>query len=1159
MKHTNTPGILSRSKTQRVKNARWASAILISSAVLGATAGAQSLTQGAIEGTVFDATNAVVPNATVTIHNNGTNADQTLTTDGAGYYKQVLLPPGVYTVTIKAAGFGDVRSGTVVVSVNEVTEVSPHLQLGAEAQVVEVTSEPPAIKFDTPAYGGQLDNREIENIPINNRRWSSLALLTPGTSNDAQGFGLIAFRAIQPQLNNVQIDGVDDNQAFYGEERGRTRAGYSTAQIAVQEFQVNTGVYSAEFGRAVGGVINSITKSGTNAFHGEAYFYHRDSQWGAQNPYTYRVAFDPTAGAATRIPFKATDKRNQYGFGVGGPLIKDKLFGFYAFDKFQRNFPGTGTAVALSFFNRLNVADAKTLATSIYNATGNPNYNPALASSIPQAQAIYNSYIGVANTSLGQQPRTGGQVINTPRLDYQLTPNNRITLLYHRLRWDSPGGVQTQANVFYARDGFAQDFVKLDYGVARLVSVVRSNITNELRYQYGRELNDESALPNTGFTSQLLTNGTGISPQVNLNNGSQGFIAGQPYYAFRPALPDERKWQVGDTAIVQLGRHAVKFGEDIVHNYDLQATTGFSGYSPNGTFNYTSILGSARDVLTRAGVVNGNSTTLGQASLNSGGGGCGTGAGATYKPLGCYSYYRQTISPTPFSTTNTGGQAYDLATVDYGFFVQDDWKATPRLTLNLGARYDYESIPDQQSQLIASNNPGSNSHISDKNNIGPRVGFAYDPYGKGETVVRGGFGMYYGRIPNVNLLSARFNSGSANGQLGYNFSSPSIAGAPLFSQRPADSTIRNSGLSPDITNISPSLKNPYTEEFDLAVQQNLGINTVLSITYLGALGRELPNSLNLNLNPANAYVANYTVTAAAGQTTCGPVACGTVLQEKVYGQRAVGQTTAATLNPAYGNIFTGVSNINSNYHALAVDVTHRAGKFITYDAAYTWSHALDYNQSEVTGFSFNGFFDPFGNGRANYGNSFLNVRHRAVGWAIFNVPGLSGHGLATYATNGWSIKPAFQMQSGLPYSANVNGTTAPSQCTAAGCLQATNSGLSGLGVSYIPQLGRNNFQYPRDILLDLRIQKDIRLSEKFNFQLLVEAFNLANHQNVTSLVSTAYNLTNGTTPATSGTAPTGTLTYQPLNATGGFGFTNSANSNFAYSPRNVQIGGRLFF
>jgi hypothetical protein len=1132
-------------------------ALLLAVAMLATGAArAQSLTQGSISGTVFDTTDAAVPGAAVTVHNNGTNADLTLTTDSGGYYKAPLLPPGTYTVVVRATGFSEVRSSNVTVSVGNVTEVSPHLATGSEAQIVEVTAQAPVIKFDTPSFGGELSNTEIENIPINNRRWSSLTLLTPGTTNDASGFGLIAFRAIQPQLNNVQIDGTDDNQVFYGEERGRTRAGYSTAQIAVREFQVNTGVYSAEFGRAVGGVINSVTKSGTNQIHGEAYFYHRDSDWGAFNDYTYNVAFNPAAGTAVKVPFKAPDRRDQYGFGIGGPIIKDKLFGFYAFDQYKRDFPGTGTAVALSFYSPLSTADGTTLANSIYYATGNTNYsvvaNPTTA--VPLAQAAYNNYISAANSDLGSVPRIGDQTINTPKLDYQVNSRNRLTLLYHRLRWDSPGGVQTQQNVFYAKEGFATDFVKLDYGVARLVTTIGSNTTNELRYQYGRELNDEGSLPNNQFTNQLLTNGTGIAPQVNLNNGSQGFIAGQPYYAFRPALPDERKWQIGDTAITQLGRHAVKAGLDIVHNYDLQATIGGSGYSPNGTFNYTSILGSARDVLTRPGVLTGNSAVLGQATLTGGGGGCGTGTTpGTYTPLGCYSYYRQTLSSTSFSASNIGGTPFDTATVDYGFFVQDDWKAMSNLTLNLGVRYDYESIPNAPAALVQANNPGSTQSVSDKNNIAPRIGFSYDPFGIGKTVVRGGFGMYYGRIPNVAILNARLVTGSPNGQLGYNFSAPNIAGAPLFSLRPTDAAIRASGLSPDIQNIGPNFQNPYTEEFDLAVQQNIGLNTVLSLTYLGALGRELPNSINLNLNPAKAYTVSYTV-APGTNGSCGTLTCGSVIQSKVYGQRINGQTTAATLNPAYGNIYTGLSNINSNYHGLSVDVTKRAGKYISYDATYTWSHALDYNQSSVTGFSFNGFYDPFGNGRANYGNSYLNVRHRATGWAIFNVPGISGHSPLTYVTNGWSIKPAFQMQSGLPYSANVNGTTAPSQCAVAGCLQATASGLSGLGVSYIPQVGRNTLTYPRDIVLDLRLQKDFRLTEKVSFQVIGEAFNVANHQNITSVVTTAYNLT---VPETQN--GTGTLTYQPLTATGGLGFINSSNSNFAYSPRNIQIGGRLFF
>ena len=1087
---------------------------------LTALASAQSTTQGAIAGTIFDATDAAVANAEIVVHNDGTNADVSIKSDGGGIFKSPQLAPGTYTVTITAAGFNTERSSNVIVQVGQTTDLNPHLQIGGGSQVVDVTAGADVIKFDTPAYGDQLSNTEIENIPINNRRWSSLSLLTPGVTNDSQGFGLISFRAIQPQLNNVQIDGADDNQVFYGEERGRTRAGYSTAQVGIREFQINTGVYSAEFGRAVGGVINSVTKSGTNQLHGEAYFYHRDQQWSASNQFTSTIAYNPTTGTASKIFFKPKDKRNQYGFGIGGPLVKDKLFFFYAFDQFRRVFPGTGSAASASFYSPLTAAQSATLATSIQNGTG-------VATTAAQASTSYNNLIAAANTDLGTTPRIGFQIINTPKIDYQLNSKNVVSLLYHRLRWDSPGGVQTQSNVFYGKEGFAQDFVKLDYTLAKLDTTISSNITNELRYQYGRELNDESALPNGSFVNKYLT-ANGNTPQVNLNNGSQGFIAGQPYYAFRPALPDERKWQIGDTAFAQYGRHGVRVGLDIVHNYDLQNTLGYSGYSPNGTYNYTSVLAFAQDALSGVG------------------GGCGTAKAGVYTPAGCYSYFHQTV----------GGTTFDLATVDYGFFAQDDWKLSPRLTLNLGVRYDYESIPGQQANLVVANFAPSANKISDKNNISPRIGFAYDPYGLGKTVVRGGFGIYYGRIPNVNILGARFASGASAGQLSYNIPSPTAAGAPLLPNLPANFT----GQTPDIQYIDSHFQNPYTEQFDLAVQQDLGWGTVLSVSYLGALGRELPNSLNLNVNPANAYTVNYTVVAGA-DGTCGPLTCGAVIPVKAYGQRRVGSSASVNLNPAYGAVYAGVSNVNSNYNAATVGVTKRANKFVSFDINYTWSHALDYNQTSVTGFSSNNFFDPYGNSRANYGNSYLNVRHRAVGWAILNLPGTTGHRFIDGATNGWSLKPAIQVQSGLPYSATVNGTTAPAQCTATGCLQAVNSGLSGLAlpINYLPAVGRNTYTYPRDLVIDVRIQKDFKLNERFNLQFIGESFNVANFQNITSLVTTAYNVASTSNATTS----SGTLTYQPFTrgtaGNSGFGAVNSVNSNFAYSPRNIQAGARLFF
>ena len=206
---------------------------------------AQTTTQGAIKGTVFDATNAVIPNAKIVIHNSANDAEKTLTSNNSGFFTAPQLPAGNYTVIISAPGFAEQRSNNVIVEVNEATEVSPHLTTGAESTVVEVTSEAPVLNLDSAEYGGHLTNVEIENIPVNNRRWSTLALLTPGVVVDTSGFGLLSFHAISPLLNNVEIDGADDNQAFFSEERGRTRVGYSTSQAAVREFQVNSADYSA--------------------------------------------------------------------------------------------------------------------------------------------------------------------------------------------------------------------------------------------------------------------------------------------------------------------------------------------------------------------------------------------------------------------------------------------------------------------------------------------------------------------------------------------------------------------------------------------------------------------------------------------------------------------------------------------------------------------------------------------------------------------------------------------------------------------------------------------------------------------------------------------------------------------------------------------------
>ncbi len=363
-----------------------------------------------------------------------------------------------------------------------------------------------------------------------------------------------------------------------------------------------------------------------------------------------------------------------------------------------------------------------------------------------------------------------------------------------------------------------------------------------------------------------------------------------------------------------------------------------------------------------------------------------------------------------------------------------------------------------------------------------------------------------------------------------------------------------SGGSASVEFFAPNFQNPYTEQFDLAFQQDLGFRNVLSVSYLGALGRELPNYINVNLDPTKSYNVAYTV-APGTNGTCGPLACGTSYNVKTYAgttctNAACTTTTPNTLNPAYSAITESFSNINSAFHGLTVDITNRANKYVTFDANYTFSHALDFSQNASTSPGTNNWVDPFGNQRLNYGNSNQNVRNRAVGWANLQAPGLRGHGPLTYITNGWSLKPYVQIQNGLPYSLLSSGTAA-AQCSSAlanqiGCFKAASSGITGTGATaYLPFFGRNTQQQPRTIEIDMRAQKTFNFFEHYNLEVFGEAFNLANHQNVTGVNSTGYAIT--------GTGA-GTLTYQS-----NFGTTSTANTNYAYGPRVIQIGARVAF
>jgi len=1057
---------------------------------------AQSTTEGAVAGTVYDVQGAVVPDATVTVRNIGTNAQQTVTADGSGYFRVIRLQPAVYEVTVAASGFAPFKVTSVTVNVGTITEISPRLKPAGSTETVEVLGEAPQINTSSAEFAPVVNEVQIQNLPINGSRWSNFVMLTPGIVSDSSGFGMVSVRGMSTLQNNNTIDGADNNQAFFAEERGRTRAGYSTPKAAIQEFQVNTSGYSAEYGRAAGGVFNVVSKSGTNTLHGEAYFYDRDNAWGAMNPFT-TITTKNTDGSYTPKAYKPKDWRKIAGVSVGGPIIKDKLFFNFTYDYFHRNFPGTGIASSPgSFFAAPTAANLTTLATR-------------LGITSAQAQALYDDDLSDLITTIGPTAREGEQTIFFPKIDWQINNSNHMSFVFNRMRWASPAGIQTQATNTYGIRSFGNDYVKITWGVLKLNTTITNNIVNEFRTQYGRDFEYQTPQVPTGYEQSNLVqsaiaptyaNPYGLPPEVTITNG---WNLGVANFLTRPKYPDERRQQYADTMTWSIGKHLTKFGIDFTHVTDDTENLRYQ----YGSFSYSSLV----DYFTDLHGANRCQRTIRINNVD------------TQVMTPCYSSLRQGFGPMGFKMT----------TKDYGLFIQDDWKVMPRLTLTMGLRWDYEQLPEPFNNLVNNTIPETGRMPKDYNNFGPRVGVAWDLFGDGRTSLRGGYALVYGRVINSTVYNALINTGVMPGGQGqYTFSTTSATTHPCalpfpqihatFEALSAISGGACARAAGSAVFFQKDFQLPKVHHVNVSLERQIANNTVLQLNYLGAFGRNLVTFIDTNIAPST--------TTYAYKVTGGPLD-GETINVPIYTQRKDSHLPVAQ---RYGAKTRITSDSDSTYHALVVQLNRRMSNHLQFNTNFTWSHAIDYGQNNTTFSSENGVLDPY-NLAAEKGNSNQNVPLRFVFNAVAESPWKLDGPLGWF-TNNWQIAPVYQWQNGLPYSARTTGN-APSSLS---------GGINGSNGDFRVPGTRNQFRYPDTHVVDVKISKLIRYKERYSAEFSGEFFNVLNHQNVTQLNTTAYRV--------GGTAAAPTLTFNAP-----FQTVTNSNSNFAYRERQIQLGVKVKF
>jgi len=1059
---------------------------------------------GSVKGYVRDASGAVVPNATVTLTNEQTGVQQKTVTDSAGLYQFLELNPGKFQVSATVRGFRTTEVKGLVVLVDQIVSLDLKLEVGDVSQSVEVSSSVELMQTESPATGTNITSELTAELPLANRQFTDLAVLTPGASFAAPGAqaGAFAVAGTRSQSTNWQIDGVN---AIDPNVNGPTNS-YRIAD-AIQELSVATSAYSAQFGRASGGQVSVVTKSGTNGFHGGAFEFFRNDAIDADSFFTNALG-----------GVKPVLRYNQYGGTIGGPIKRDKTFFFYSFESLREINPAATSAVVPTLAQRASIKDP--IAANLVQfyplptVTSAPAGTTNFVGNVPNSTKDSTDFIRVDH-SFSDRDKLSGHYIN-----YMGTTTSGGTL-------PTTGGSSNKPNQQNAdlseTHTFSPTFLtELRLGFSRNKTHFDTQDAN---------LNAQTILPGVPG----VVNGTTNPQDAGIPTVS---ITGYATLGTASNLPQGRRSNTYEiysdtTKIAVLGgaTHTLKFG----WYGRREETWRYLDGSSRGTVGFTSFAAFA--------------------------GTCATCAG---------------VAQIETSTIHTGDTLGHWYRYPEAFYVQDDIKVTPHLTVNIGLRYEMPSVLTEKrakgTNFIPGVGPvllgtdevlGINPALSgpaaftltpgpvtlsgagvrpDYTDIGPTIGAAWST-ADGKTVIRGGFRIGYDDLFNNIPINQTSNSpfsltttqtagvtqpGTYSWNLAFN------QNVPLVTKTPGGTYVGLDSFNAEALNA----KQAYAENYNFTVQREITRGSTLEVSYIGTSGHRL--GVELDANQPTVVVNNALLRGSQSPN----------VQIFPY--------------PNWSNVDIGSFDGKSNYNGLVVSGKIHLSSRLTMNSSYTWSHSID-DTSSFLGTTFDSSIPVSSNVplSAERGNSAFDQRHRFINAFAYNLP--FGRGGSVFKTSnkiadelisGWTLSAITNLTTGEPFTVLINTNqdysgfnqfvdrasyvcSGPIQINEGSRLNFFNKAcFAPAYAGQIGNTGRNAFYGPGLIDVDTSLAKTFKITEKIGFSLRGDFFNVLNHTN--------FALTSANRTESSGT-------FGQISGVAGLSGGNNGG------PRVLQLTGRITF